>query len=90
MPERTQGTVRAFHQHRLSDDLLARPGEQDITAHVDFEAMSHGGELAGLTTEQFVTQEKFLTQITERVWPVSAPPGQARRRRKVAGIAWAF
>ena len=76
VPERTQGTVRAFHQHRLSDDLLARPGEQDITAHVDFEAISHGGELAGLTTEQFVTQEKFLTQITERVWPVSAPPGQ--------------
>ena len=28
------GTVRAYHRHTQSNDLLARPGEQDLTAHV--------------------------------------------------------
>ncbi len=28
------GTVRAYHRHSQSNDLLARPGEQDLTAHV--------------------------------------------------------
>ena len=28
------GTARAYHKHTLSNDLLARPGEQDLTAHV--------------------------------------------------------
>jgi SAM-dependent MidA family methyltransferase len=28
------GTARAYHQHTQSNDLLARPGEQDLTAHV--------------------------------------------------------
>jgi len=28
------GTMRAYHSHRQSNDLLARPGEQDLTCHV--------------------------------------------------------
>ena len=28
------GTARAYYQHTQSNDLLARPGEQDLTAHV--------------------------------------------------------
>jgi len=28
------GTVRAYHRHSQSNDLLARPGDQDLTAHV--------------------------------------------------------
>ena len=28
------GTARAYHRHTQSNDLLARPGEQDLTAHV--------------------------------------------------------
>lgn len=28
------GTARAYHQHTQSNDLLARPGEQDLTCHV--------------------------------------------------------
>ena len=34
-----------------ADDVLADPGEQDITAHVNFTAIRDGGESAGLQTE---------------------------------------
>ena len=62
-PARTRGTLRAYFRHRLSDDLLANVGEQDLTAHVDFAAIQTAGEAAGLTTENFLTQPQFLTQI---------------------------
>ncbi|MDD5140711.1 MAG: SAM-dependent methyltransferase [Verrucomicrobiales bacterium] len=62
-PARTRGTLRAYHQHHVSDDLLANVGEQDLTAHVNFSAIQSAGEAAGLTTESFTTQPQFLTQI---------------------------
>lgn len=62
-PSRTRGTLRAYHQHRVSDDLLAQPGEQDLTAHVNFSAIQKAGEATGLTTEMFCTQPQFLTRI---------------------------
>jgi SAM-dependent MidA family methyltransferase len=62
-PTRTCGTLRAYHQHRVSDDLLANVGEQDLTAHVNFSAIQAAGEAAGLTTESFQTQSQFLTRI---------------------------
>jgi len=62
-PERPNGTLRAYSQHHASDDILARPGEQDLTAHVNFTALRAVGEAAGLTTEALATQEQFLTRI---------------------------
>lgn len=32
--ERPCGTTRAYYRHEQSNDLLARPGQQDLTAHV--------------------------------------------------------
>lgn len=65
-PARTRGTLRAYHHHHVSDDLLAHVGEQDLTAHVNFPAIQKAGEAAGLTTESFLTQPQFLTQILGR------------------------
>ncbi len=65
-PARTNGTLRAYFRHHVSDDLLANAGEQDLTAHVNFSAIQKAGEEAGLKTEMFSTQTKFLTQILER------------------------
>ncbi len=62
-PARTKGTLRAYHQHRVNDDLLAQPGQQDLTAHVNFSAIQIAGESAGMTTERFCSQPQFLTQI---------------------------
>ena len=60
---RLNGTLRAYHRHRATDDLLANPGEQDLTAHVNFPAIQKAGEAAGLKTESFCTQPQFLTRI---------------------------
>jgi len=62
-PARLNGTLRAYHRHHVSDDLLARPGEQDLTAHVNFSAIQLAGAAAGLKTETFCTQPQFLTRI---------------------------
>lgn len=66
-PERKNGTLRAYHRHRLGDDVLANPGEQDITAHVNFTAIQAAGEGAGLRTEFLETQAAFLTDLARRV-----------------------
>ena len=67
-PERAQGTLRAYHHHKLTADVLAQPGEKDITAHVNFTALQAAGEAAGLTTDGLFTQAQFLTPIASRIW----------------------
>jgi SAM-dependent MidA family methyltransferase len=65
-PGRPRGTLRAYFRHHIAGDILANPGEQDITAHVNFPAIQAAGESAGLTTESFSTQAQFLPQILEK------------------------
>jgi len=65
-PSRLNGTLRAYHRHHVSDDLLAHPGEQDLTAHVNFSAIQKAGEEAGLKTENYCTQPQFLTRILQK------------------------
>jgi SAM-dependent MidA family methyltransferase len=65
-PARVNGTLRAYHRHRVVDDLLAQPGEQDLTAHVNFSAIQKVGEEVGLKTENYCTQPQFLTHILQR------------------------
>jgi SAM-dependent MidA family methyltransferase len=62
-PARLNGTLRAYHRHRVSDHLLANPGEQDLTAHVNFSAIQIIGEEVGLKTETLCPQPQFLTRI---------------------------
>ena len=69
LPERNQGTLRAYHRHRMSSDLLARPGEQDLTAHVNFTAIQSAGESRGLHTDTLQTQAQFLTSILQQFEP---------------------
>ncbi len=72
-PERSSGTLRGYRRHQQVKSILASPGEQDITAHVNFGAIQAVGELAGLRTEVFASQEQFLTRIAARVWDGSVP-----------------
>lgn len=66
-PHRAEGTLRAYQNHRLTDDVLSNPGEQDITAHVDFTALEQAGQGAGLTHTTLESQESFLTHILSEV-----------------------
>lgn len=62
---RHRGTVVAARQHQLSRNPYEAPGEQDITAHVNFTAVQAAGEAAGLETLGLVTQSQFLMGIGE-------------------------
>ena len=84
VPERIAGTLRAYRNHHASDDLLGDPGEQDLTAHVNFTAIKSVGERNGLKSEGFLTQAKFLTEIASRMWNSEAGFGEwtPERRRQ--------
>ncbi|MGN6555050.1 MAG: class I SAM-dependent methyltransferase [Verrucomicrobiota bacterium] len=83
-PERSQGTLRAYSKHRFGNDLLANPGEQDLTAHVNFTAIQAAGEAVGLKTDAFVSQSKFLVGVAEEMWklPNAAQRWDAARLRQ--------
>jgi SAM-dependent MidA family methyltransferase len=59
-PQRSDGTLRAFHRHHVSDDVFAWPGLQDITASVDFTALAEAGEGAGFDFSGYCSQASFL------------------------------
>jgi SAM-dependent MidA family methyltransferase len=83
-PERTAGTLRSYRRHRLMGDVLSDPGEQDITAHVNFSALQVAGECAGLRTECLKTQERFLTRIAAAEWELAGGgslPDETERRQ---------
>lgn len=58
--ERRYGTLASYFQHRLSTRPLMRPGEQDITAHVNFSALIAEGRAQGLRLDSFTTQRAWL------------------------------
>jgi SAM-dependent MidA family methyltransferase len=62
-PQRQHGTLRGYYRHHPTSDLLANPGDQDLTAHVNFSALIAAGGVSGLRTETFETQAQFLTKI---------------------------
>lgn len=62
---RRKSTLRAFRQHAISDTPYEAPGEQDITAHVNFTALRDLGVAAGLDSLGLLTQAQFLMGIGE-------------------------
>ena len=67
-PSRTDGTLRAYRNHRVERDVLAFPGEQDLTSHVNFTQLQRAGEAEGLETARLVSQADFLTRGAARIW----------------------
>ena len=59
---RPNGTLRGFAQHEFADDVLAQPGEIDITASVNWTQVKMVGEKVGLEVVEFASQDKFLLQ----------------------------
>lgn len=63
---RHRGTLTAYRQHSVSANLYEAPGEQDITAHVNFTALAAAAELHGMHVQPLVTQSQFLLGIGEQ------------------------
>jgi len=66
-PQRLMGTLMCHARQRAHGDPFLRPGEQDITAHVDFSALARVAREAGLEVLGYATQAQFLVNcgITE-------------------------
>ena len=59
-PNRFQGTLRAFHKHRFVNDLLARPGEHDLTTTIDWTQIREAGSRHRFETLRFQRLDEFL------------------------------
>ncbi len=59
-PSRHMGTLMAHHRHHAHEHVLHNPGEQDITAHVDYSHLYRVGEQCGLELLGYTTQAHFL------------------------------
>jgi SAM-dependent MidA family methyltransferase len=66
-PDHPGGSLRAFARHHASENLLDQPGEQDLTADVDFFALEAAGRAAGLEAGTLLRQSTFLTQILAKI-----------------------
>jgi SAM-dependent MidA family methyltransferase len=64
-PDRPRGTLMAYRRHVASEDYYAAPGEQDLTAHVNFSALIDAGKESGLDFAGFTTQERLLMALGE-------------------------
>ena len=62
---RHRGTVKAIRQHSVSANPYEAPGEQDITADVNFTAIAAAAERQGMKAHKLLTQSQFLMGIGE-------------------------
>jgi SAM-dependent MidA family methyltransferase len=58
-------TVMAYRQHSATPDPYQAPGEQDITAHVNFTALAAAAQQKGMQVHKLLTQSQFLMGIGE-------------------------
>jgi SAM-dependent MidA family methyltransferase len=62
---RHRGTLKAIRKHSISENPYEAPGEQDITADVNFTALAAAAEKLGMQTHKLLTQSQFLMGISE-------------------------
>jgi SAM-dependent MidA family methyltransferase len=62
-PRRMAGSLRAYVNHRVHDDVLTNVGRQDLTAHVDLTAVERAAASAGLEHLGTTTQAEFLVGL---------------------------
>ena len=63
---RQRGTIATYREHSESANPYEAPGEQDITAHVNFTALAAALEQGGMHVQPLLTQSQFLLGIGER------------------------
>ncbi|MEE8201702.1 MAG: SAM-dependent methyltransferase [Candidatus Acidoferrales bacterium] len=62
-PAHQRGTLLAYRKHRAHEEWLAWPGEQDLTAQVNFTALETRGRELGLETLGYTPQTQFLLAL---------------------------
>ncbi|WP_019533043.1 class I SAM-dependent methyltransferase [Paenibacillus ginsengihumi] len=85
---RMNGTLLCYRNHQASDTPLQAPGEQDMTAHVNFTDVLEAGEAAGACETVYMSQKQFLVEnglLHKLRQPVASDPfgPEARRNRSI-------
>jgi SAM-dependent MidA family methyltransferase len=60
---RKRGTLLCFYKHQANERPLLHPGEQDITAHVNFSSLIDEGRRLGMRLHRFTTQRRWLQSM---------------------------
>jgi SAM-dependent MidA family methyltransferase len=81
------GTAAAYSRQRVHRDLLADPGEQDLTAHINFSDLERAGERHGARTLFFDGLAKFLLAIGVTNHELFKPVHEATIATAEEGIA---
>jgi len=62
-PQRTDGTLRCYHQHKANDNPFVNIGEQDITTSVNFSDIADQASSIGFNIAGYATQAMFLLSL---------------------------
>jgi SAM-dependent MidA family methyltransferase len=86
-----QGTLMSYLRHGASEDVLAGPGDRDITAHVAFGALQDRGAARGLETVVCETLAQTLLRAGEAdqfaaVLAGATPERQLTRRLQLKSL----
>ena len=90
--QRSKGTLRAYARHSFAE-VLQRPGERDITAHVNWTRIRTVGAKLGLETATFKRQDHFLLDagiLAELVRRTDAAANEAEVARLSVGAREMF
>jgi SAM-dependent MidA family methyltransferase len=73
--ERRKGTLLCYRHHQTNERPLLWPGEQDITAHVNFSSLIDQGHHLGMRLHKYTTQREWLNE-----WGLAAELEERRQR----------
>lgn len=62
-PQRLDGTLRCYYQHKASDNPFVYIGEQDITTSVNFSDIADQAKSSGFQVAGYATQALFLISL---------------------------
>ncbi|MCC5979752.1 MAG: SAM-dependent methyltransferase [Salinarimonas sp.] len=77
-------TLQAIRNHGFTD-VLAEPGEADVTAHVDFAQLAAAARSAGAHTEPVITQGAFLRALGIDARTAALSAAAPERATEIAG-----
>jgi SAM-dependent MidA family methyltransferase len=69
---RSCGTLLCYYKHQQNDNPYQFIGQQDITTHINFSAISHWGSLYGMDCCGIVNQAQFLLALGIKEYQNSA------------------
>ena len=75
-------TLQAVRAHRFAP-VLAQPGEQDLTAHVDFEAVARAARDAGAAATTVATQGEWLERLGIRARATALARARPQRAEEI-------